>query len=253
MFRIERVVLGEEISVVIPFYNTPLEYFKECVDSVKALHPKEIILVDDCSSDLELVAFARTCGCIYLKTSYQSGHDGLPFNAGVQYASGDYVCRVDSDDRLLAFPKQIDTDIFFARNERVKIDKHLKIEHLILAPRALCNGMIAKREVLLKYPYPHDHYVFGDVLFALRMMHNRHSWSVNESVNYFYRKREDSIQTSHSPLHHRFRLIETVARFCSLEKMTPEQAEYYLQLAWMNFKYGHKSLQFYEQHMHHSP
>ena len=224
--------------MVIPFYNTPLEYFKECVDSVKALHPKEIILVDDCSSDLELVTFARTCGCIYLRTSYQSGYDGLPFNMGVEYATGRYICRVDSDDRLLAFPKEMHTDIHFARNKRVKI----------LAPRAICNGMVVKREIAQRFPYEVDRYIFTDMLFVFRVLHNGASFSINESVNYEYRKREDSLQTLESKYHHRFRLIETVARFCFLENILHEQAEYYLQLAWMNFKYGHKSLQFYEQY-----
>jgi len=40
-----------KISVVIPFYNPPREYFLECIRAVKKLNPYEIILVDDCSTD----------------------------------------------------------------------------------------------------------------------------------------------------------------------------------------------------------
>jgi len=87
-----------KISVVIPFYNTPIEYFIECIKAVKNLNPFEIILSDDCSSDLELVDIAKNSGCKYVKTDYQSGCDGYPFNIGVKEAKGDYICRVDSDD-----------------------------------------------------------------------------------------------------------------------------------------------------------
>ena len=60
-----------KISVVIPFYNTPLALFKDCVASVKKTNPYEIILVDDCSSDKERVEFAKNSGCIYKKTPFQ--------------------------------------------------------------------------------------------------------------------------------------------------------------------------------------
>ena len=126
-----------KISVVIPFYNTPLALFMECLHSVKKLKPFEIILVDDCSSDLELIKIAKSSGCKYLKTAYQSGFDGHPFNVGVQEAKGDYICRVDSDDVLLELPTQMRYEIHFGNADRVSMPKILTVEELILAPRAI--------------------------------------------------------------------------------------------------------------------
>ncbi len=71
-----------KISIVIPFYNTPLVYFTECLHSVKKLDLYEVILVDDCSTDEELVKTDKNSGNIYLRTSYQSTHDGIPFSLG---------------------------------------------------------------------------------------------------------------------------------------------------------------------------
>jgi len=76
-------------------------------------------------------------GCIYIRTQYQSGFDGHPFNVGVQNAKGDYICRVDSDDILLELPSSMKSDIWFGKADRVLVPKTSIIEELILAPRAL--------------------------------------------------------------------------------------------------------------------
>lgn len=235
-----------KISVIIPFYNTPINLFLECIDSVKKTNPYEIILVDDCSNDEKLIMIAKNSGCIYIKTPYQSGFDGLPFNLGVQEAKGDYICRVDSDDTLLELPTKMNAEIHLGNIDRVKIPDSFNIEELILAPRAIFNAMVIKKELLLKYKLAEDPNVFGDVLLVLRLLYNKHSISRNKKVNYLYRKREDSIQTSKPQFYHRLRQIQTVARFCQLENINPEQSIHYLELAMMNVKHGANSLYKYK-------
>jgi glycosyltransferase involved in cell wall biosynthesis len=230
-----------KISVVIPFYNTPLNFFMECINSVKKLNPYEIILVDDCSTDMELITFAKQSGCKYLKTAYQSGHDGHPFNVGVQHAQGDYICRVDSDDILLELPKQMNYDIHFGNANRVEVTNKFTIEEFILAPRAIFNAMVIKRDVLLKYQIAEDSNVFSDVLLVLRLLYNNYEYSVHHKINYIYRKRENSIQTSQSDFQHRLRQVQTVARFCFLENIDPQKSMYYLQLVMLNVQYGSNS------------
>lgn len=236
-----------KISVVIPFYNTPIEFFIECVESVKKLKPFEIILLDDCSSDKEVVNFAKTSGCKYFKTNYQSGFDGHPFNVGVKEAKGDYICRVDSDDILLELPTQMLYDIHFGNADRVAMPKNLTVEELILAPRAIFNAMVIKKELLLKHKLPEDPNVFADVLLALRLLHNKYSYDIHDKVNYIYRKRENSIQTSQSKFQHRLRQVQTVARFCFLENIEPKQSIYYLELAMLNVRYGSDSRKVYKR------
>jgi len=231
-----------KISVVVPFYNPPLHLFAECLRALKKLNPYEVILVDDCSSDTHAVQMAQTSGFVYLKTPYQSGFDGLPENLGVRHATGEYICRVDADDVLLELPESIESDIHFGRLTRVKSPEGITIEELILAPRAISNGLVAKKEIFTRYPRAEDGNVYGDVLFALRVLHNQHTYSVHPNVNYIYHKHPASIQNSKPLFHHRMRHIQTVARFCQLEQIDPQQSIRYLEMAMMNVRYGSGSL-----------
>lgn len=232
-----------KVSVVIPFFNPPVNYFMECVNSVLRLSPYEVILVDDCSTDKRVVQIAKNSSCTYIRTSYQSGYDGHPFNLGVKHATGEYICRVDSDDLLLKLPAQVKCDVFFGKADRVLVPTKNIIEELILAPRAILNGMLIKRELLLKYHAAEDINVFGDVLLVLRLLYNKHSYDFFHTVNYIYRKRQGSIQTSKKPFHHRLRLVQTVARFCHIENIDPTLSVKYLELAMLNVKHGSVSRQ----------
>ncbi len=226
----------------MPFYNTPKQYFRECLLSLQKLDPFEVILVDDCSTDTELVQMAKNSGFVYLRTSFQSGFDGVPFNLGVLHAEGEYICRMDSDDILLELPEAMETEFCFGNIDRVHIPDNLMLEDLLLAPRALGNAMVGRRELYMKYPMAEDGNVFGDVLFVLRLLYNGHTFTRFPRVNYIYRDCENSIQTSKSPFYHRLRHIQTVARFCQLENIPPGKAIGFLNLAMLNTRYGSKAL-----------
>lgn len=231
-----------KISVVVPFYNPPLHLFAECLRALKKLKPYEVILVDDCSSNEHAVTMAKASGFMYLKTPYQSGFDGLPHNIGVRHATGEYICRVDSDDVLLELPEVIETDIYFGWLNRVKAPLGITIEELILAPRAICNAMVAKKELWLKYPLAEDNNVYGDVLFTLRALYHQQTYTVHPCVNYIYHAHSASIQGSKSNFYHRMRQVQTVARFCQLEQIEPTRAIRYLEMAMMNVRNGSGSL-----------
>lgn len=202
-------------------------------------------MVDDCSTDKEIVDIAKNSKCIYLKTPYNSGTDSLPFNMGVQFAKGDYICRVDSDDLLLSLPDKMPCDIFFGNINRVKAPFDISVEELILAPRAIMSSSTIKKELWLKYPYIEGSKIYTDILCALRMLYNNHSFNVSTSINYIYRKRkpsrESSIQSSKSNFTHRLTHIQTVSQFCIDEDISDKESIKYIQLAVMNLKYGSKS------------
>ncbi len=231
-----------KISVVIPFYNPPPIFFIEAIKSVKRLNPYEIILVDDCSSDNFVVQLAKDSGCKYIKTPYQSGTDALPFNMGVMEAKGDYICRVDADDILLSLPNSMPYDVHFGNINRVRSPKGVSVENLILVPRAILSSSTIKRELLLKYPYFEGIGLYTDVLCALRILYNNHSFSVNRDINYIYRKRPNSIQSSKSNFQHRLTHIQTISQFAQDENIEPKKAIKYLELGMMNLKYGSKAL-----------
>lgn len=91
------------VSVIVPIYGVE-KYLSECVDSIlsQSYSRLEVILVDDESPD--------TCPTIceeYAKKDARvrvfhkkNGGAGSAKNLGLEYATGDYICLVDSDDVL---------------------------------------------------------------------------------------------------------------------------------------------------------
>lgn len=92
-----------KISVVIPVYNAE-KHIEECVNSIlcQTFKDFEIILVDDGSSDASL----ETCEKLSLKDNrikvYHKKNGGASSARalGVEYASGEYINFVDSDDSV---------------------------------------------------------------------------------------------------------------------------------------------------------
>jgi len=236
-----------KISVVVPFYNTPVEYFSKCLQSLQKVNPYEVILVDDCSTNEQTVKLAIESGFKYLKTKKQSGRDGHPINVGMKAATGDYACRVDSDDELLALPKEMNTNICFGYQSRVKPAFDLCIEDIILDPRALCHATVCKKEIFLKHPFAEDTNVYCDVLFTLQVLLHKYSFTVYPEINYIYNKLEDSIITSKSLFSQRLINIQTVARFCEMENLEPNEAFRLLKLAMLNVQHGRESLGLFTQ------
>ncbi len=98
------------VSVIIPTYNRP-DYLREAVDSVFVqTYPSiEILVIDDGSSDGG--AHAKSVLKPYLSTDpqsptvtylYQKNRGLVPaVNRGLALARGEYIQRLDDDDRLL--------------------------------------------------------------------------------------------------------------------------------------------------------
>lgn len=95
---------GPLVTVVVPVYNARM-YLEACVDSIRAqtYTNLEIILVDDGSTDGsgELCdGLAREDPRIQVIHRANGGVSSAR-NAGLDAARGEYVCFVDSDDRIL--------------------------------------------------------------------------------------------------------------------------------------------------------
>lgn len=91
------------LSVIVPVYNTKL-YLERCVDSIRNQSYKdlEILLIDDGSTDQS----GSLCEKIVLEDKRvrvfhkENGGSSSARNLGLQYAKGQYVAFVDSDDYL---------------------------------------------------------------------------------------------------------------------------------------------------------
>lgn len=97
--------MNEKVSVIIPAYNAE-KYIKECLDSVlnQTYKDVELVIVNDGSKDgtksiLDTYA-ARHCNIKVIHT--ENGGVSRARNIGLDYAMGDYVMFLDSDDLLVA-------------------------------------------------------------------------------------------------------------------------------------------------------
>ncbi|MBR4151465.1 MAG: glycosyltransferase [Selenomonadaceae bacterium] len=96
-----------KVSVIIPMYNAE-KYLNMCLESllIQTLTDFEVIVVDDASTD-NSVAIAesyleRFGGRLkILVLEENTGTPGLPRNIGLEYACGEYVYFVDSDDFII--------------------------------------------------------------------------------------------------------------------------------------------------------
>jgi glycosyltransferase involved in cell wall biosynthesis len=94
-----------KISFIIPVYNAA-EYLNKCVDSIFQSDLEdgqyEIILVDDGSTDNSVEVSQQICAAHSQVSLYTQKNQGssVARNAGIVYATGDYVWFVDSDDYL---------------------------------------------------------------------------------------------------------------------------------------------------------
>lgn len=89
------------ISIVMPMYNSAL-YLKECIDSIlnQSLQAFELIVVDDGSTDESLsILKSYSDPRIHIM---ENKHDYIDsFNKGLNAATGKYIARMDSDDRMV--------------------------------------------------------------------------------------------------------------------------------------------------------
>ena len=95
--------MNKTLSVIIPVYNTE-QYVERCINSIcnQSYQNLEIIVIDDGSSDSSLLIcqkIAEKDPRIRIITKENSGVSETR-NVGLDYATGEYVTFVDSDDYI---------------------------------------------------------------------------------------------------------------------------------------------------------
>ncbi|WP_456267426.1 glycosyltransferase [Kushneria sp. AK178] len=122
-----------KISVVIPTYQSS-SFIKETLDSVHRSahdHDYEVILVDDCSNDIEkLSSIVNESPHTVLVRKEEKSNAAVSRNIGIDHASGTYIFLLDSDDHFkpgyiterLEFMCQGEHDFCFGAYTNVSID-----------------------------------------------------------------------------------------------------------------------------------
>ena len=99
--------MSQKISVIIPAYNAE-KYIDRCLNSIAAqtygLENLEIIIIDDASTDctlehLKSFEHEHPDNTIIIACE-ENGRQGTARNIGLDYATGEYITFVDSDDMI---------------------------------------------------------------------------------------------------------------------------------------------------------
>lgn len=97
--------MSVKISIIVPVYNSS-KYLREMIESLymQTLKDIEFIFVDDASTDgsLEILyeAEERDSNRIVVIHIDENHGPGMARNVGLEYATGDYIGFVDSDDKV---------------------------------------------------------------------------------------------------------------------------------------------------------
>jgi glycosyltransferase involved in cell wall biosynthesis len=115
------------ISILLPVYNTPEQYLRECLDSIlRQSYPRwELCIADDCSPDPRVAEIIREyCekdNRIKFNQRRKNGHISAATNSALELASGTFIALMDHDDVL--WPN--------ALHEVVEVVRHNpKVDHI---------------------------------------------------------------------------------------------------------------------------
>lgn len=249
-----------KISVIVPVYNVE-EFLKTCLDSVcnQTFEDIEIICINDGSTDSSpdiLQAYSKKDSRIKV---YNQENKGLGFvrNIGMEYASGDYVYFIDSDDHIalntleLAYDNITSNDadmvIFkylFCRADdtftvdRFDIDKQFpgvdfnnftisykSIKYYVLFGSSPPWHKLFKRDFLNKYDdlvFPLN-IAYEDLFFHVKSILRASSISILPEYLYFYKK-DNSSSITNNPKNHIdiFRHIKIIREFLEKEGFMEE-------------------------------
>lgn len=215
--------MGGKISIIVPVYKVEA-YLPKCIESIihQTYRNLEIILVDDGSPD--------KCGEICDQYAHidarihvihkKNGGVARARNDGIEYANGDYISFIDSDDWIAenAYEilyqglKQYDADCAVGKcvtvidkngilspkknqDSPVRCEKASEaMKHVLLSGSAVWNRLF-KREVFQQIRFPLDR-VNDDEVVALHAYAECKNIVFLNQNTYYYRIRQDSITTS---------------------------------------------------------
>ena len=244
--------MGKFVSIIVPVYNVAA-YLDECVQSltVQSYRDLEIILVDDASPD--------NCGAICDRWAAQDSrvrvihkkNSGAASarNAGLDVATGDYVCFVDGDDTVEADYVQTQLDAlgsgdmtmcgFFFRSrhgseaEIVAPGRYDKEGFMLLFLKdwrcsSVCNKLF-RRSAIGDLRMDEGHKI-DDEFFTYQVALNCQQVVVIEKCLYHYRLRASSVMQDMAAVQERVmldRIAYNVARYAKVSAKLPQLDDAY--------------------------
>lgn len=221
-----------KISIIIPLYNVE-DYIIECLESVAQqtyIGAIECIVVDDCGKDNSLTITKQFIdnydGSIDFKIVHHTTNRGLSAarNTGVDYATGDYIYFLDSDDyisldclevltaplklqeydmvvgdlKMFGNPRDI---VFLPEKQSVilgnqEIFKHWYVDRLVYV---MAWNKLTKATLFKQYDLTFlEGQLHEDELWTYKIASNIQSLAIQKHCTYYYRIRENSITANYA-------------------------------------------------------
>lgn len=132
--HIESLAVRPLISVLMPVYNTPPNFLRAAIDSVRAqLYPNwELCIADDASPSTEvkdiLEEYRQQDPRIKIEYRTTNGHISAASNSALALAEGEFVALLDHDDMLaeqalyqmvVELNRHADTDIVYSDEDKI--------------------------------------------------------------------------------------------------------------------------------------
>ena len=223
----ERVSRKKEplISIIIPIYNGE-KYIQKTLDKLTNINSsKEIIVINDCSSDNSLDLLNKYKKNIILINLKENQGVSNARNLGIQKASGKYVGFVDVDDsfeneifeKMLSKIEKTNSDVcicnydeFFEINNIITKSKYVYENETLNQNEALSNYLIDnispaiwdkiyKTEIVKDIKFNKDLAIGEDILFCLNVFIKCKSFSFVNEYLYHYLQQSNSVMHTVSP------------------------------------------------------
>lgn len=237
-----------KISIIIPVYNTE-KYVEECLLSIsnQTFGDFEILAINDGSTDNSLEILKKYQEKEPRLKIFSQENKGLSAarNTGIEYAIGEYLMFVDSDDSLhLEILKNLYEDVLHYNVEVAMCNfKKVKEDFIEISDFSRSNvEVISQKKTIQRmllgewwsaWAKLYHHFVFKNVRFPVgknyedyailvKIFEQCNNISYNEAQLYYYLTRENSITTSQlnerkfDEIHIVFEVLEYV------EKVHPE-------------------------------
>lgn len=184
-----------KISVIVPVYNTE-KYLEKCIDSilVQGMQDFEIIIINDGSTDNSECIIKRYETKYSDKIKYCNKPNGGLSDArnfGVQKATGEYLCFIDSDDYIDKnlfnnLEKYISQHVDLIKYKCIKVNENYEKIEKVDGPIFECkSGEDAFNEIYAKdilmetawlYLYKREFYINNNFEFPINKYHE--DWAI---------------------------------------------------------------------------
>lgn len=235
-----------KVSVIVPVYNVE-PYIRKCIDCLvnQTLEDMEIILVDDGSTDKSANIIKRYVKRYPQVQYYKKENGGLSDarNYGLQYATGEYIGFVDSDDyvdidmynKMYEKAKKDDSDIVecnfyweYPKKKKIDIGARYKTrKEMILDARVMACNKLYKKDLLDKSKSKFTKGIqYEDVEFFYKLVPYIENVSFVKEPLYYYVQRNTSIaNTQNEKTADIFIALNNVIEFYKENKLYDEYKE----------------------------